>query len=63
MMNSKTYAPELTRLEICDLLIATTTIGLAVKEGENNPYVVNKWEKLHDKLKRELARLDAENGF
>lgn len=60
-MNYKsiTVPVKISRVELCDLLIATTAIAQAFKaEGGYS----RKWEILHDKLKEQLDAFDAKNG-
>ena len=74
MLNSKIYRTELTRLEVCDLLLATLNVRFDAMDEMKDPNTsaerkailastVEKWKRLHDKLKAELDRLDKENGF
>lgn len=56
---SKTVPVKISRVELCDMLIATTAIARAFKaEGGYS----RKWEILHDKLKEQLDAIDAKNG-
>lgn len=55
--NARTTQVELSRIDICDLMMACTRIGQALKEDGKT---ANKWEKLHDKLKAQLDEFDAE---
>ena len=58
--NQRTVSVKLTRIEVCDLLIATTSIAQQLKkEG----HTASKWEALHDKLSEQLTAFDAKNGF
>lgn len=53
--NSRTVTVKITRRELVDLLIACT----ACSENANDP--ANKWNKLHDKLREQLALFDLKN--
>ena len=53
LLNQKIVTLQLKRIEICDLLIATTHISHEVK--------ADKWSKLHDKLYKILNDFDKEN--
>ena len=56
---SKTVPVKISRVELCDMLIATTAIAQAFKaEGRYS----RKWKILHDKLKEQLDAFDAKNG-
>ena len=57
--NSKTVTVKISRKELCDILIATTSIANSLKD---EGYTARKWESLHDKLKEQLAIFDAKNG-
>lgn len=52
MRNNFTMYLELTRIEVCDLLIACLSAEHAVTDGGT------KWSQLHDKIKAQLHRLD-----
>ena len=55
--NARTTKVELSRIDICDLILACTECKYAqLHKGLNT----KKWEKLHDKLKAQLIELDAE---
>lgn len=43
---------ELSRIEMCDLLLACTTAQYAAGDGGK------KWEELHDKINKEIEKLD-----
>ena len=70
-MNSDVYDLELTRIEICDLMLACTSVEFAAKDEMKHPdcpkyrrecvlpATVKKWAELHDKLKAQLDALDA----
>ena len=49
MRNQKTVTVKITRIELCDLLIATAACA---EHG-------NKWNELHDKLLAQLEAFDA----
>lgn len=55
MMNEKTMNITLSRIEVCDLLIACTTTKYSANDGGK------KWAMLHDKLEQMLNEFDAEN--
>ena len=57
--NSKTVNVQISRLELCDILIATTSIANSLKA---NGHTAHKWETLHEKLKEQLTAFDAKNG-
>jgi len=48
---------ELTRIEVCDLLIACTTTRNTANDGGR------KWERLHDNIKQQLKETDKEHGW
>lgn len=54
MMNEKNYFFSLSRLEVCDLLLACTCAACYSNGAE-------KWQVLHDKLRTQLKILDALN--
>ena len=54
MTNQKTMNVELTRIEVCDLLLACTCL-MSEKNGK-------KWFTLHEKLQKQLRAFDAENN-
>ena len=56
-MNSKKMTVELSRIEVCDLLLAC----LAAKEIANDEG--KKWTRLHDELKEQLKAFDEANEF
>ena len=53
MINAEKMTITLTRIDVCDLMLATTVIML--QEGMGN-----KWETLHDKLLEQLEQFDTE---
>lgn len=53
--NSRTVTVKITRRELVDLLVVLT----ACSENVNDP--ANKWNKLHDKLREQLALFDLKN--
>lgn len=53
--NFRTVTVKITRRELVDLLIACN----ACSENVNDP--ANKWNKLHDKLREQLALFDLKN--
>lgn len=54
MRNGFTTTIKVTRLEICDLMLACVTAKWASTDNGE------KWEKLHDNLKRQLEELDTQ---
>lgn len=74
-MNENTYTLQLTRLEICDLMLACTRIFCEAREEMQSPDcneyrrekvlpgTVRKWEGLHDKVKRQLEAQDMGSAF
>lgn len=52
MTNQKIVNIELTRLDLCDLLIACTCVYNESKAA--------KWKKLHDILKQQLEKFDTD---
>ena len=74
MTNERIYKPELTRIDICDLLLATLHIKWdAINElndaetGEARKEVlkgtIKKWEGIHDRLNAQLEKLDEKYGI
>ena len=53
-LNQKTVTLKLKRIDVCNLLLATTSLS----EGENR----ERWRVLHDKLKEILDDFDAKNA-
>lgn len=73
-MNEKNYVLSVSRLEVCDLMLACTGIVCDMRtemltdpdcpEYRRNhvlPESMKKWQRLHDKLKKQLDILDALN--
>lgn len=71
MPNSTDMTLKLKRLEICDLLLATTLIVSDSRTEMNDPETsedrkkilegtIKKWQALHDKLKEQLEAQDEE---
>ena len=54
-LNEKTYTLKISRIELCDLLIACT----AASEESG----AKKWDELHAKLMEQLEAQDAKNGY
>lgn len=48
---------ELTRIEVCDLLLATFAAH------QNTEGRAKKWMKLHDKIEKQLKETDKEHGW
>jgi len=74
MLNDNAYVVSVSRLEICDLMLACTHILCSAREEMTSdptcseyrrehvlPGTIKKWQALHDKLKRQLDILDALN--
>lgn len=53
--NQREMTLKLTRIEVCDLLLACTAVA---QETE-----AKKWSELHDKLSQMLDKFDEKNGF
>lgn len=51
-LNERTVNLEITRIDLCDLLLACTALDVATDEN------TQKWAKLHDKLKKILDDFD-----
>ena len=75
-MNDSEYIIKLTRLEVCDLMLACTHVKWdAINEMKNDPdcpqyrrevvlpATVAKWGKLHDKVEAQLHGCDANSIF
>ena len=72
-MNEKNYVLSISRLEVCDLMLACTNIVCGAMEEMHDPNcneyrrqhvlpgTVKKWQALHDKLEKQLDILDALN--
>lgn len=55
-LNQRTVTLKIKRIELANLMIATTTVYNSTKEaGESG----EKWKELHDKLKAALDEFDA----
>ena len=74
-MREKDYVLSVSRLEVCDLMLACTHIVCGAREEIETdpdcpeyrrthvlPETIKKWQALHDKLNRQLDILDALNG-
>ena len=57
--NSKTVPVKISRSDLCDILVAITSVAKAL---ESDGYSARKWEILHDKLKEQLSTFDRKNG-
>lgn len=55
--NFRTVTVKMTRRELVDLLIACS----AVADSKGADAAPNKWHKLHDKLREQLALFDLKN--
>lgn len=71
MRNEETMTMEMKRLEICDLLIATTHIVIEARaeladeettetRKEVLAGTIKKWKRLHDEIARQIAAFDTE---
>ena len=56
MLNEMTMELKLERIDVCNLLLAC----LAAKERSNG---AEKWDELHEKLKKQLKEFDKTQGF
>lgn len=74
MANEMIYKPELTRIDICDLLLAATHVRWNAIDELKDPETdetrrqilkgtVKKWEGIHNRLEEQLNKLDKENGI
>ena len=76
MFNERNYTITLTRLELCDLMLACTHIKWDAIDEMNNdqncpeyrkqhvlPETVKKWSALHDKLDKQLNVIDCGTVF
>ena len=74
-MNENSYVLNVSRLEVCDLMLACTHIVCASRDEMERdpdcpeyrrthvlPETIKKWQRLHDKLERQLDILDALNN-
>ena len=59
MSNSKTVPVKISRRDLCDILVAITSVA---KSLESSGYSARKWDILHEKLKDQLATFDARKG-
>lgn len=57
MLNEKIVTLKITRIDLCDLMLACT----AIDNATDNDNV--KWAKLHDKLKGILDEFDQKQGY
>ena len=57
--NSKTVPVKISRRELCDILVAITSVAKAL---ESSGYSASKWEILNGNLNEQLAAFDAKNG-
>lgn len=71
-MNENNYILSVSRLEVCNLMLACTHIVCAAREEMTSdptcpeyrrehvlPKTIEKWQSLHDKLEKQLDTLDA----
>lgn len=59
-LNQKTVTVKLKRIELCDLLLACTSVSDSLeREGQT----AKKWNDLHDKLKVILDEFDKSQGY
>ena len=74
MANERIYKPELTRLDICDLLLAALEVKWSAIHELNDPETgetrkqvlegtIKKWEGIHDRLNAQLEKLDKKYGI
>ncbi len=59
-LNQKTVTAKLKRIDICDLMIACTSISAAMDAANEDS---TKWTALHDKLGAILAEFDEKQGY
>ena len=57
--NSKTVPVKISRSDLCDILVAITSVAKAL---DSDGYSARKWEILHGNLKEQLVAFDAKNG-
>ena len=73
MTNEMIYKPELTRIDICDLLLAALAVKWDAIHELRDPETdetrkqvlkgtIEKWEGIHSRLEAQLNKLDKENG-
>lgn len=55
MINELEYTLNLKRIDICDLLLALTSVS--------NESDAKKWEELHDNIKEQLEKQDEKQGY
>lgn len=53
--NQKEMTLKLTRIEVCDLLLACTAVAQETEAA--------KWSELHDKIMQMLDKFDEKNGY
>lgn len=74
MLNSKTVSLQLKRIDLCNLLIATTVLKHDKEIEMRDPSTtearreilkgsIKKWETLHNELQQQLDKFDAAHGF
>lgn len=74
MTNERIYKPELTRRDICDLLLAALSVKWdainKLNDAETGPArkevlkgTIKKWEGIHDRLNAQLEKLDEKYGI
>lgn len=74
MANEMIYKPELTRRDICDLLLAATHVKWNAIDEFKDPETdetrkqilkgtIKKWEGIHSRLEAQLNKLDKKNGI
>ena len=59
-LNQKTVIVKLKRIELCDLLIACTSVSESL---ERDGVSAKKWNDLHDKLRAILDEFDKKQGY
>lgn len=57
MLNEMTMNLKLTRIDVCDLLLACTAAQFSANDGGQ------KWKDLHDKLREQLHAFDESKGY
>jgi len=69
MLNGKIMSLKMTRLEMCDLMIATSSVYIDMDMELHDEYTteprkkvlresMKKWERLHDEIKRQIDEFD-----
>ena len=58
--NSRTVTVKMSRSDLCNLLMATTSIAQTLQEEGRE---ASKWGALHDKLREQLDAFDERNGI